>query len=339
MRFASNFLTGVWQLRAVANESVFENLGGTLIVSNASWKDTVHKAVKEGTLSFGFSAGGCLFPYYIGVSGALRDGQILTANTKVGGSSAGSLLAVCLTSGMRLDDITEFSLRLMADCRLHGTRGRLGEVLARTLHKHLPEDAHTKVQGKAYDQAWRLRSLGLRRITAWDLQHGVGALQQTTCAICLEDWKHAEQIRKVCLIGVSKAFPMLQPMLLSEFQDREDLIAALLSSCHIPYWLDSSLFTEFRGIGISPDTFTPWPHSLASMVSWALEPADEATVVSLIDKGRADALAWMESMELGSQAESARTEGGEVGAAKEAARETPDGTGGRGQGGRQNPTL
>lgn len=234
---------------AVANESVFENLGGTLIVSNASWKDTVHKAVKEGTLSFGFSAGGptkamprsrgwrlidvgntpsrsgrllrrmagqrprvlsphasksphlppaggCLFPYYIGVSGALRDGQILTgaqsrraegkavsllrllggyalptrlamspwppslraprpvphraANTKVGGSSAGSLLAVCLTSGMRLDDITEFSLRLMADCRLHGTRGRLGEVLARTLHKHLPEDAHTKVQGKAY---------------------------------------------------------------------------------------------------------------------------------------------------------------------------------------------
>ncbi|KAL6776490.1 hypothetical protein ACKKBG_A21345 [Auxenochlorella protothecoides x Auxenochlorella symbiontica] len=311
---------------AVANESVFENLGGTLIVSNASWKDTVHKAVKEGTLSFGFSAGGCLFPYYIGVSGALRDGQILTANTKVGGSSAGSLLAVCLTSGMRLDDITEFSLRLMADCRLHGTRGRLGEVLARTLHKHLPEDAHTKVQGKAY-------------------------------------------------IGVSKAFPMLQPMLLSEFQDREDLIAALLSSCHIPYWLDSSLFTEFRGsyvmdggmtnfipippgttgvrvccfpsrqlspiyrIGISPDTFTPWPHSLASMVSWALEPADEATVVSLIDKGRADALAWMESMELGSQADSARTEGGEVGAAKEAARETPDGTGGRGQGGRQGPTL
>lgn len=75
------------------------------------------------------------------------------------------------------------------------------------------------------------------------------------------------------------------------------------------------------------------------MVSWALEPADEATVVSLIDKGRADALAWMESMELGSQAESARTEGGEVGAAKEAARETPDGTGGRGQGGRQGPTL
>lgn len=74
------------------------------------------------------------------------------------------------------------------------------------------------------------------------------------------------------------------------------------------------------------------------MVAWALEPADEGTVVSLIDKGRADALAWMESMELGRQADSARTEGGEVGAAKEAAREAPDGTGGRDRGNARDPS-
>ena len=36
------------------------------------------QAVKEGTLSFGFSAGGCLFPYYIGCAGALMDAGILT---------------------------------------------------------------------------------------------------------------------------------------------------------------------------------------------------------------------------------------------------------------------
>lgn len=42
------------------------------------------QAVREGNLSFGFSAGGCLFPYYIGCAGALIDGGVLT------GGGAGS---------------------------------------------------------------------------------------------------------------------------------------------------------------------------------------------------------------------------------------------------------
>lgn len=51
----------------------------------------------------------------------------------------------------------------------------------------------------AEDRARRLRRLPLRRVSAWDMQHGVGALQQRTCAICLEDWTYAEQIRYVWL--------------------------------------------------------------------------------------------------------------------------------------------
>lgn len=38
-------------------------------------------------------------------------------------------------------------------------------------------------------------------------------------------------------------------------------------------------------IGISPDSFEPWGYSLRQMVQWAFEPADEATVAALIDKG------------------------------------------------------
>ncbi|KAL6781990.1 hypothetical protein ACKKBF_B10210 [Auxenochlorella protothecoides x Auxenochlorella symbiontica] len=71
---------------------------------------------------------------------------------------------------------------------------QLGDYLEEVLQRVLDYIEKT-FQAAPEDQAWRLRSLGLRRITAWDLQHGVGALQQTTCAICLEDWKHAEQIR------------------------------------------------------------------------------------------------------------------------------------------------
>ncbi|KFM29291.1 hypothetical protein F751_1667 [Auxenochlorella protothecoides] len=73
---------------------------------------------------------------------------------------------------------------------------QLGDYLEEVLQRVLDYIEKT-FQAAPEDQAWRLRSLGLRRITAWDLQHGVGALQQTTCAICLEDWKHAEQIREV----------------------------------------------------------------------------------------------------------------------------------------------
>ena len=38
-------------------------------------------------------------------------------------------------------------------------------------------------------------------------------------------------------------------------------------------------------IGISPDSFEPWGYTLRQTVQWAFEPADEAIVAALIDKG------------------------------------------------------
>lgn len=96
-------------------QSFAERLGGTLVVSDSQWSETVSEADRTGNLSFGFSAGafglrgggkgsapgccpaacgleggstpisadpatpagGCLFPYYIGVAGALEDGGII----------------------------------------------------------------------------------------------------------------------------------------------------------------------------------------------------------------------------------------------------------------------
>lgn len=251
--------------------SSFSRLGGTLVVSDAEHKDIVQRAHQEGTLSFGFSAGGTLFPYYIGVSGALQDGGVLTEHTKVAGASAGSLIAAVVKSGMPVDEVTEQSMRLMADLRQHGTRGRLGKVLRRFLEEHLPPDAAERCQDRAY-------------------------------------------------VAVTKAL-YVKPQLVSQFESREDLIGALLTSCHVPYWLDGTPWTDFRGelhldggltdfipvapgtvgvrvscfaasqlspvyrIGISPDSFEPWPHSLRQMVAWALEPADEDITAYLIEKG------------------------------------------------------
>ncbi|KAL4457761.1 hypothetical protein ABPG75_012626 [Micractinium tetrahymenae] len=286
------------------------SLGGTLIVDDASHKEDVQRALREGTLSFGFSAGGCLFPYYIGCAGALIDAGILTDQVKLGGASAGSLLAACIKSGMPLDDVVDQNLRLMDDLRRGGTRGRLGAVLKAFLQQHLPEDAHEKCRERAY-------------------------------------------------VAVTKVTPIARPVLVSAFLSREDLIQALMTSCHIPFWLDGNPFTDFRGsrhcdggltnfiplppqtvgvrvccfpskqlspvyrIGISPDSFEPWDYSLRQMVQWAFEPADEATVAALIDKGKEDAQAWMESMDLVGEAEAVEAKEqrdvGAVAASKEAA--------------------
>lgn len=48
-------------------------------------------------------------------------------------------------------------------------------------------------------------------------------------------------------IAVTAAFPYIKPKLVSRFHDRDDLIRAVMTSCHIPYWLDNRPVTEFRG--------------------------------------------------------------------------------------------
>lgn len=54
-----------------------EKLGGTLVVSDEEHRAVVQQAAKENNLSFGFSAGGMLFPYYCGVASSLADGGLL----------------------------------------------------------------------------------------------------------------------------------------------------------------------------------------------------------------------------------------------------------------------
>ena len=287
-----------------------EKLGGTLVISDDEHRDIVQQAARDKTLSFGFSAGGLLFPYYIGVAGALQDAGLLTDDTKLGGASAGSLIAACIKAGMPLDDVTEQCLRLMHDCRVHGTRGRLGPVLEAFLEDHLPEDAHERCREKAY-------------------------------------------------VAVTKALPYIRPLLVSDFETRGDLIRALMTSCHIPWYLTGEAYTEFRGaahldggltnfipvvpgtvgirvccfpsrqlsplyrIGISPDSYDEdWPYSLRQMVQWAFEPPEEEQIVLyLIDKGKVDAQRWMDHMGLvggeKEEEEKKAEEGGAVAASME----------------------
>ena len=247
---------------------------------------------KDESIRFGFSAGGLLFPFYIGVCNGLMKAGYMSERTRLAGASAGSLIAACVNSGLSMDVVLSKCQALMEDCRVHGTRGRLGIVLEKFLQETLPEDAHLRCNGKTHV-----------------------AVTQT--------------IR----------FNSVQPVLVSQFEDKNDLIQALMTSCHIPFWLDGRLTNDFRGyphvdggltnfiplppkmhpdeagiritcfaseqlrsfyndLEIAPDTLDSWPYSLSQMVQWAFNPADESVLSMLAQQGEESAMHWVDRYEL-----------------------------------------
>lgn len=67
------------------------------------------------SLAFGFSAGGLLFPYYIGIMSGLDDLGITRAGgTHLAGASAGSLIAGCYHAGIPVSGIMDATMELIA---------------------------------------------------------------------------------------------------------------------------------------------------------------------------------------------------------------------------------
>ncbi|PNW75545.1 hypothetical protein CHLRE_12g530950v5 [Chlamydomonas reinhardtii] len=228
---------------------------------------------------FGFSAGGLLFPYFLGISEQLQSMNVLLPETPVAGASAGSIIAVCAKSGLSEEELLVAFLDLARDCRQGGTRTRLKSVLRRVLEKALPDDIHERCNGRAH-------------------------------------------------LAVTRLWPEFTPQTISSFRSRTDVIDTLLTSSHIPYWFDGSLFTmyrsgvyfdggitnfipstptdvcyriscfpsqqlkAFKGISLSPDTFEQWPYDMGTMLGWAFEPAPEDMLLKLVEKGKRDARSW-----------------------------------------------
>eukprot|EP00210_Caulerpa_lentillifera_P008685 g8284.t1 len=231
-------------------------------------------------IGFGFSAGGLLFPYFIGVASCLNDHGILTRDTKMAGSSAGSLISAFYHAGMSPEELMEGCLRVSHDCRLNGTRGRLRFVLEDVVRIMLPDDAHLQCSGKAF-------------------------------------------------IAITRLYPFKNE-LLSEFESREDLISALLASCHVPVWFDNTLLTNYKNslcmdggltnliptppvprsirvscfpmqgwgekykVKISPDRYRESKYNIQELLGMALEPAKEERLFELFDLGKEDASHYIE---------------------------------------------
>lgn len=143
-------------------------------------------------------------------------------------------------------------LALADDCRTGGTFGRLGHVLRDFLEENLPKDAHEMARGKVHVAVTPLAAAEVAavaptreaRISSEKLLNSLA--EQAAAAKSSE----ANLLKRRSASSPSFLNPFaLSPraLLVSDFTSREDLIEALLSSCHIPFWMTGKPTTRFRG--------------------------------------------------------------------------------------------
>ena len=140
---------------------------------------------------------------------------------------------------------------------------------------------------------------------------------------------------------------------MSEFPTRDDLISALVTSCHIPWYFNGKWMARFRGgyymdgavlnplpappgaeytckvccfpskvmtsylagldIAISPDVMEEFGYAIVDYLGWAVLPAEEASLVDLYGKGRRDGAAWAQAVGIGGGGQGERGAGGQRG--------------------------
>ena len=142
-----------------------------------------------------------------------------------------------LSLPLLLNSLKAACLALAADCRQGGTFGRLGHVLRDFLEENLPKDAHELARGKVH--------VAVTPLAAAE----VAAVAPTRQARVSSEKLLSSLAEQASLLSKNSNPFALSPraLLVSDFSSREDRIEALLSSCHIPFWMTGRPTTRFRG--------------------------------------------------------------------------------------------
>ena len=142
-----------------------------------------------------------------------------------------------LSLPLLLNSLKAACLALAADCRQGGTFGRLGHVLRDFLEENLPKDAHELARGKVH--------VAVTPLAAAE----VAAVAPTRQARVSSEKLLSSLAEQASLLSKNSNPFALSPraLLVSDFSSREDLIEALLSSCHIPFWMTGRPTPRFRG--------------------------------------------------------------------------------------------
>ncbi|MBA0553042.1 hypothetical protein Golob_012260 [Gossypium lobatum] len=240
---------------------------------------------------FSFSGGGFLLPYHLGVAQFLIEKGYIKETTPLAGSSAGAIVCAVIASGATMDLALKVAKILADDCRRKGTALRLGAVLRDLLDEYLPPDSHTRCNGRIRGEYDNLKT-------------------DRYFAITQILWRP-------------------RGLLVDQFDSREDLINAVITSSFIPGYVAARPAAIFRnrlcldggltffmpptsasktvrvcafpasrmgveGIGISPDCNPENRVTGRELFSWAREPADEEKFERLFELGYLDAAVWGE---------------------------------------------
>ncbi|KAG6789094.1 hypothetical protein POTOM_005180 [Populus tomentosa] len=307
---------------------------------------------------FSFSAAGLLFPYHLGVAHLLIEKGYIKETTPLAGSSAGAIVCAVIASGASMHEALTATKVLAEDCRLKGTAFRLGAVLRDVLEKFLPDDVHIRSNG-------RVRVLSIPRLawvevrfdpraghmpyfwvyypsmemtiksdpsfTACRCRRAWGELSRSDSGVVLvlNVWCFDGRCGGAMMVAVTQILWRPRGLLVDQFDSKEDLINAVVTSSFIPGYLAPRPATMFRnrlcidggltlfmpptsaaqtvricafpvsqmglqGIGISPDCNPENRATPRELFKWALEPAEDHVLDRLFELGYLDAAVWAE---------------------------------------------
>ncbi|GFR44047.1 hypothetical protein Agub_g5207 [Astrephomene gubernaculifera] len=229
---------------------------------------------------FSFSAGGLLFPYFLGVALQLQALGVLRPETPVAGASAGSIIAVCCKSGLSEEQLVTALLDLAQDCRTGGTRTRLKFVLRRVLDAALPPDIHERCEGRSFLAVTRLwPEFAPQTVSSFRSRREVIETLLVSCHIPY--WFDGS------------LFTLYKDGIYFDGGITNFLPGTPTDVCHRVCCFPSQQLRALPSISLSPDTFEPWPHDMRTMLGWAFEPAPADMLVGLVEKGKRDARSWV----------------------------------------------
>jgi hypothetical protein len=246
-------------------------------------------------LGVGFSAGGLLFPYYVGVVEALVQAEMLDDTTRLAGASAGSLIAAAVAAKVPTNALLDALKVFSDDVRTHGARGRLKEALDKTLLAVLPGNAYELANKRGLYVAVS-RFTGTRVVgdlhSSFESNDDLCRCLLASCHIPLyfDGVKMGTRYRGawVCDGGVTNFLPVPPG------------VQHVVRVCCFPAYSAAAALGAPGLIDIAPDSPdasgapVDAPYSTARMLQWALTPADDATMDALRQRGAVDTLRWVE---------------------------------------------
>ena len=249
-------------------------------------------------LGVGFSAGGLLFPYYIGVVDALVEAKMLDDTTRLAGASAGSLIAAAVAAKVPTNALLDALKVFSDDVRTHGARGRLKEALNTTLLAVLPGNAYELANKRGLYVAVS-RFTGTRVVG--DL-HSEFTSNDDLCQ-CLLASCHIPMYFDGIKVGTRYRGAWVCDGGVTNFLPVPPGVQHVVRVCCFPAYSAAAALGAPGLIDIAPDSPdasgapVDAPYSTARMLQWALTPADDATMDALRQRGAVDTLRWVERHE------------------------------------------